>query len=273
MTAKASAKQFPLAFFLTEVIIGKFHPEEYHPICVMPKNVSANHGGMSFANLTFNPDYDYDLTPHLLGSSGIVLEAANGSSNGSMSSSDLFEKIWNPSTVPILLAVPLLLLSSFRNTSIFAKMTFLGTMNIAFLTGLVSYNAFKWGLNVDLWTPTSPEYVPLYSPSFFCLSGPLALGLFIHNCVITIVRKNQNQENNVRDVIAGFSLVSLTYAFIGFVFYLTFPLPKACISDVSFPNAKFLATLKRHVFLKKILTINLNSKLIRFLPISFFRTC
>ena len=36
-----------------------------------------------------------------------------------------------------------------------------------------------------------------------------------------------------RDITIAFSLVALTYIFIGSVFYLAFPLPKYCIEDVS----------------------------------------
>ena len=49
----------------------------------------------------------------------------------------------------------------------------------------------------------------------------------------TMLTENPPQENNCRDVVMGFVLVLFTYLFIGFVFFLTFPLPKACISDVS----------------------------------------
>jgi hypothetical protein len=37
----------------------------------------------------------------------------------------------------------------------------------------------------------------------------------------------------VRDTYIAFGLVTGTYLFIGVVFYITFPLPKSCIEDVS----------------------------------------
>lgn len=37
----------------------------------------------------------------------------------------------------------------------------------------------------------------MYRNSFCSLSGMLALGLFIHNAIITIVANNKYQENNV----------------------------------------------------------------------------
>ncbi len=36
-----------------------------------------------------------------------------------------------------------------------------------------------------------------------------------------------------RDTYIAFGLVSATYMFIGVTFYITFPLPKSCIEDVS----------------------------------------
>ena len=90
----------------------------------------------------------------------------------------------------------------------------------------------------------------------------MALGLFIHNAIITIMKNNRNQENNVsfkvtifrivlfqsisrifkllfyffifqsRDLALGFSSVSGTYLLIGTLFYVSFPMDKECIEDV-----------------------------------------
>jgi len=103
---------------------------------------------------------------------------------------------------------------------------------VAFLIGIVISYARQWGINVDFTNPSLPEYTPLFRWSLFSLSGTLGLGLFIHNAIITIMRNNKHQENNARDTTLGFLLVLLTYLFIGFIFYVTFPLPKECISDV-----------------------------------------
>ena len=60
------------------------------------------------------------------------------------------------------------------------------------------------------------------------VSGILALGLFIHNAIITIMSNNKNPENNGRDMSIGYMLVIGTYMLIGTAFYLAFPLPKVC---------------------------------------------
>ena len=41
-----------------------------------------------------------------------------------------------------------------------------------------------------------------------------------------------------RDTIIAFGLVGGTYLFIGLTFYITFPLAKDCIADVSFKGTK-----------------------------------
>ena len=68
-----------------------------------------------------------------------------------------------------------------------------------FLIGVVIYYASIWGINVNFDDVTSPEYVPMFKSTFCSLSGMLALGLFIHNAIITIVSNNRYPENNVSE--------------------------------------------------------------------------
>ena len=70
-------------------------------------------------------------------------------------------------------------------------------MTVIFLIGVVIYYASVWGININLDDVTSPEYVPMYKSTFCSLSGMLALGLFIHNAIITIVSNNRYPENIV----------------------------------------------------------------------------
>ena len=66
-----------------------------------------------------------------------------------------------------------------------------------FLISVVLHYAYTWGPHLDIDDSTAPEYTPLALPSFYCLTGSLAMGLFIHNAVLTIVEGNKIQENNV----------------------------------------------------------------------------
>ena len=70
---------------------------------------------------------------------------------------------------------------------------------VFYLIGLIIYLAQEWGIHVDIHDIHSAEYTPLFSSSFVCLSGMLALGLFIHNAIITITSNNEYQENNVSE--------------------------------------------------------------------------
>ncbi|XP_045427508.1 sodium-coupled neutral amino acid transporter 9 isoform X2 [Pipistrellus kuhlii] len=85
------------------------------------------------------------------------------------------------------------------------------------------------------------------SPSFFArfnvleirarfpqLTGVLTLAFFIHNCVITLLKSNKNQEHNVRDLSIAYLLVTLTYLYIGVLVFAAFPSPplsKDCIEQ------------------------------------------
>ena len=75
----------------------------------------------------------------------------------------------------------------------------------------------RWGINAEFSDETSEQYIPLARyckptqiivstflktfyisrSSFPSLTGILALGLFIHNAIITIMTNNKHQENNV----------------------------------------------------------------------------
>lgn len=116
-----------------------------------------------------------------------------------------------------------------------------------YLILFVSVKAVYWGVNIPnleiQWNAKS---------TFFVLSGMLSLSFFIHNIIISIMKNNRNQEHNVnyerfhskqqnvrhfqfqgRDLSIAFGLVTFTYLFLGIVFYISFPLAKNCIEDVS----------------------------------------
>ena len=94
----------------------------------------------------------------------------------------------------ILLPIPVV---SLKSATFFTKFNAIGTLNVVFLTGVILYLASEWGINVDLFNKSSIFYVPTFKKTFPSLSGMMALGLFIHNAIITIMKNNRNQENNV----------------------------------------------------------------------------
>ena len=105
-------------------------------------------------------------------------------------------RYFNKKTAPLYLIV-LMPIISVKSPTFFTKFNSLGTLNVLFLTGVVMFLGGSWGLHVDFTNPDSDEYVPMFKSSFPSLSGMMALGLFIHNAIITIMKNNRNQENNV----------------------------------------------------------------------------
>lgn len=47
------------------------------------------------------------------------------------------------------------------------------------------------------------------------MAGALGIGYFLHTVSIPIVKNNEKQENNERDVFLGYLLVGFTYIFVG----------------------------------------------------------
>ena len=115
-------------------------------------------------------------------------------------------------------------------------------------------------MNVDF----SPDQIQNYVKTGFdkrglvVLPGILSMAYFIHSAVTTLgnfflekkvqiwasnegfasrvntflVKDNQNQENNKRDLGIAYILVFLTYTVLGLIFYLTYPGYKGCITDM-----------------------------------------
>ena len=70
-------------------------------------------------------------------------------------------------------------------------------MNIIVIFGLLCWCAADWGINFEAYDHSSIHYTPQFRETCFALTGTLSLGLFIHNAIITIMKQNRHQENNV----------------------------------------------------------------------------
>ena len=109
----------------------------------------------------------------------------------------------------------------------------------------------------------------LFNTNFTPLAGVLGLGYFLHPCSISVIRQNENQGNNLRDLSIGYFLVFLTYLVIGVAGYFGFigsnfseymvhadydnwPIAQNCI--VMFKNTDIKAFVLRFVIL--ILTMS-----------------
>ncbi|KAF6127246.1 solute carrier family 38 member 9 [Phyllostomus discolor] len=175
----------------------------------------------------------------------------------------LFDTWWDKSrTVPFYLVGLLLPLLNFRSPSFFSKFNVLGTVSVLYLVFLVTLKAAHLGFHLEFhWFTPTEFFVPEIRFAFPQLTGILTLAFFIHNCVITLLKNNRNQENNVRDLSIAYLLVTLTYLYIGVLVYASFPsppLPKDCIAQNfldNFPSSDILSFIARIFLLFQMMTV------------------
>uniref|UniRef100_A0A2P2I9S2 Sodium-coupled neutral amino acid transporter 9-like n=1 Tax=Hirondellea gigas TaxID=1518452 RepID=A0A2P2I9S2_9CRUS len=170
-----------------------------------------------------------------------------------------FDTYWNQTlTVPFYLLLVFVPILCIKNTRIFSYFNSMGAVSVLAIYMFVVGKAITWGLNYNFTDTSDPYYMPLITDEFMTLSGTLSLAYFIHNCIITIMKGNRNQHNNVRDLSIAFTLVMFTYVPIGVIFYSTFPLPKICIADNfldNFPPHTVVLAIVRVFLLFQMLTV------------------
>ncbi|XP_038177980.1 sodium-coupled neutral amino acid transporter 9 isoform X3 [Arvicola amphibius] len=174
-----------------------------------------------------------------------------------------FEKWWDKSkTVPFYLIGLLLPLLNFKSPSFFSKFNILGTVSVLYLIVLVTLKAIRLGFHLEFhWFVPTEFFVPEIRFEFPQLTGVLTLAFFIHNCIITLLKNNKNQENNVRDLCIAYMLVTLTYLYIGFLVFASFPSPplsKDCIEQNfldNFPSGDTLSFIARIFLLFQMMTV------------------
>ncbi|CAL1568219.1 unnamed protein product [Knipowitschia caucasica] len=177
--------------------------------------------------------------------------------------SDAFAHWWSKTqTIPLYLIVVLLPLLCFRSASFFARFTFLGTISVIYLLTLVTYKAFRLGFHLEFhWFDHTQFFVPEFRLMFPQLTGVLTLAFFIHNCIITLMKSNRDQRNNVRDLSVAYLLVGLTYLYVGVLIFSAFPSPpltKECIEPNfldNFPSSDVLVFVARTFLLFQMVTV------------------
>uniref|UniRef100_A0A3P8WVA6 Neutral amino acid transporter 9 n=1 Tax=Cynoglossus semilaevis TaxID=244447 RepID=A0A3P8WVA6_CYNSE len=165
-------------------------------------------------------------------------------------------------TIPLYLIVLLLPLLCFRSASFFARFTFLGTISVIYLIVLVTIKSVRLGFHLEFhWFDTSTFFVPELRLLFPQLTGVLTLAFFIHNCIITLMKSNKNQENNVRDLSVAYLLVGLTYLYVGVLIFASFPSPpllKDCIEPNfldNYPSNDVMVFVARTFLLFQMITV------------------
>ncbi|RCN46494.1 transmembrane amino acid transporter protein [Ancylostoma caninum] len=143
-----------------------------------------------------------------------------------------FDQIWQLRfTVPILLAIVTFPLLNFKSPTFFTKFNVLGTISVLYVLLFNGARLIKCGVHISLTDVDSEVYAAPFSMNFPALTGTLTLSYFIHNCILTILRHQENPKNNTRDLCIGFALVACSYIFVAVTFYISFPFPKSCIHD------------------------------------------
>uniref|UniRef100_A0A4W4H2Y0 Neutral amino acid transporter 9 n=1 Tax=Electrophorus electricus TaxID=8005 RepID=A0A4W4H2Y0_ELEEL len=178
-------------------------------------------------------------------------------------STALFNHWWSKTnSIPFYLIVLLLPLLNFRSASFFARFTFLGTVSVAYLIFLVTLKAFRLGFHLEFhWFDSTEMFVPEFRLLFPQLTGVLTLAFFIHNCIITLMKNNRNQENNVRDLSLAYLLVGLTYLYVGVMIFAAFPSPplsKECIEPNfldNFPSSDVMVFVARAFLLFQMMSV------------------
>lgn len=64
--------------------------------------------------------------------------------------------------------------------------------------------------------------ISLFETNFFLLSGILTLSYFLHNCIAIIMKNNENQEKNGRDLALGYVAAGSSYLSIAILGYFGF---------------------------------------------------
>uniref|UniRef100_A0A674NVW0 Neutral amino acid transporter 9 n=1 Tax=Takifugu rubripes TaxID=31033 RepID=A0A674NVW0_TAKRU len=136
------------------------------------------------------------------------------------------------------------------------------TLSVIYLIALVTVKAVHLGFHLDFhWFDRSQFYVPEFRSLFPQLTGVLTLAFFIHNCIITLMKSNRHQENNVRDLSVAYLLVGLTYLYVGVLIFAAFPSPplsKECIEPNfldNFPSSDIMVFVARSFLLFQMITV------------------
>jgi hypothetical protein len=99
-------------------------------------------------------------------------------------------------------------------------------IGFVFYTGIASLiNTkfdFQYIMNKNSDDPDNVRHLYLFGEKPSGLAGALTLGYFSHSFILSLMKTNEKQENNKRDLFWGYCLVCLTYTLIGLLGYVGF---------------------------------------------------
>lgn len=161
--------------------------------------------------------------------------------------------------VPFLLAILMAPVISLKSVNFFMKFNVVGSISVIYLLVFAIYKCLKWGpINVNFADVNDIHYTRLFDWNFPVMSGILGLALFVHNCIISLLRTNRHPQHNSRDLGIAYLLVGFTYMLIASSIYVSFPITKDCLRDNfldNFESNDILAFITRVFLLLQVFSL------------------
>ncbi len=81
---------------------------------------------------------------------------------------------------------------------------------------------FEYKLNTNDAPVTEPRHLLLFGTNPLSMAGSLSLSYFSHTFALPMMKNNEKQQNNKRDLFLGYCLVFVTYLAISIMGYIGF---------------------------------------------------
>jgi len=121
---------------------------------------------------------------------------------------------------PLLLLKDLSVLVKINSYGIYIILTILSFIIFRGIYGISTTDfKFDYFLNIE---KSKTRYLYLFGENPCLLMGTCSLGFFAHSIIMPIMKNNEKQENNTRDLAFGYLLVVLTYIILGLSGYIGF---------------------------------------------------
>ena len=167
---------------------------------------------------------------------------------------------WNEKVTPIIVFVVMFPICNMKNFGIIVTINSLGVISIAYtVVFIVLQCTFEQGLEFK---NSEGDVIPQINDGLFVLAGLLSISFYIHGMILPIIKSAKNPQNNVRNVICGYTLVAFSYAIVGGIGYLGYwygsvPIPEEFLQiyDSYGTNTKIGVILANFLLLFQLTTV------------------
>lgn len=122
---------------------------------------------------------------------------------------------WNNYVTPIIVFIIMFPICNMKNFSIIVTINSLGVFSIMYTVVFIFLQCtIQQGLEFS--------GVEEANPKLFVLAGLLSISFYIHGMILPIIKSAKNPQNNVRNVVIGYTLVALSYSIVGATGYLAY---------------------------------------------------